>query len=98
MQMLVEETDITTNMWTHLMEDAPHYLTYLFLPIVVHMDHDQWDRLKDYWPALEHVLTAFYRNTMKRDWFFHAGSFFLHVSDNKSEHDKTDKIMIGCGK
>lgn len=49
MQMFVEEKKqmLTTNTWVHFMKEVHHCLRYLFLSIIVHMGHDQRDRLKD---------------------------------------------------
>jgi len=60
----------------------------LFLAIIVWIGHDPKGTLKDYWSTLEQYFTAFYRNAMKRDRFYHIFGF-LHFSHNKNELDKT---------
>jgi len=62
----------------------------LYLDIIVKMGHNQSDTLKDYRSTLEQYFIASYRNTVKRDRFYHIRRF-LHFSDNNKELDKTDK-------
>jgi hypothetical protein len=40
---------------------------YVFLALTIHMGHDKWDTLKDYWSTLEQLYVPFYSNMMKQD-------------------------------
>jgi len=56
------------------------------------LGHDQRDKMKDYWSTVDQYLTAFYGNILKQDGLY-CVHIFLHFSDNKNEHDKTDENL-----
>jgi len=68
-----------------------------FFEIIVQLGLDQRDMLEDYWLTLDKHSTAFYCNILKQDRWYRVLRF-LHFSDNKNEHDKTDVNWTDCGK
>ena len=53
--------------------------------------------MEDYWSTIDQYFTAAYGNILKRDGLYSVLRF-LHFSDNKNEHDKTDENSTDCGK
>jgi hypothetical protein len=62
---------------------------YRIVSIIIQMDHDQRDCLKDYWGREEQYLTPFYYNTLVRDRFFHILRF-LHFQKNHNPPNRDD--------
>jgi hypothetical protein len=92
--LLVEETNRYYHQYLDSLEDGPSPLPdvtnsemFLFLGIIIQMDHYIRDRIRDYWVTAEQFLTSFYSNTLKRNRFFLILRF-LHFSDNNIEIDK----------
>jgi len=46
--------------------------------------------MKDYWSTVDQFFTAFHFNILKQDRLY-CVLRFLHFSDNKNEHDKTEE-------
>jgi hypothetical protein len=106
MQLLVEETNRYYHQYLDTLDEGCSPLPdvtvqemYLFLSVTVLLPKRQTGRLLV--PPTGTVFMAFYRNTLKRDRFFHILRF-LNFSDNKPKPDKADgrwtKIMTGYGK
>ena len=93
------ETYIFTGTWTHWTQDDPGLFKKCdgFFEIIVQLGLDQRDMLEDYWSTLDKHFTAFYCNILKQDRLYRVLRF-LHFSDNKNEHDKTDVNWTDCGK
>jgi len=69
----------------------------MIFEIIVQLGLDQRDMFEDYWSTLDKHFTAFYCNILKQDRLYRVLRF-LHFSDNKNEHDKTDVNWTDCGK
>jgi hypothetical protein len=61
----------------------------LVFAIIVQIRHYQRDTIKDYWSTLDQYFMAFYSNTETDRWYHVLR--FVRFSDNKNEHDKTDR-------
>jgi hypothetical protein len=95
--LLVEESNRYHHQYLASLEDRPSPLPdvtdseiFLFLGIIIQMDHDIRDRIRDYWVTSEKFLTPFYSNTLKHDKFLHILRF-LHFTDNA---EMTAKLTI----
>jgi len=68
-----------------------------FFEIIVQLGHDQRNMMEDNWLTVDQYFTGFYCNILKQDGLYHVLRF-IHFSDNKNEHDKTDENLNDCGK
>jgi hypothetical protein len=68
-----------------------------FFEIILHLGQDKSDKVEYYWSTVDQYFTAFYCNILKQDRLYRVLRF-LHFSDSKNEHDKTDENSTGCGK
>lgn len=83
------KTEINTTTNTHLMQDAPHCLTWVYrICTCFYLLMCRWAQR-----LLVHIRTvfiAFYTNTMKWDRFFYFLKF-IYFGDNKNEPDWIDE-------
>jgi len=53
--------------------------------------------MKDNWSTLDQYFSGFYCKILKQDGLYHVLRF-IHFSDNKNEHNKTDGNLTDFGK